>query len=72
MKRPDAKTVQVLAKVQKTSPELANWLRDWYMSELEALPNVRENVAVAQGRCRVLRELLDTLEKSPDWAVESR
>jgi hypothetical protein len=43
----------------------------WYRQELEQLPSVGQNVALAQGRCQVLKELHDLMKKSPEIAAES-
>ncbi len=36
------------------------------------LPHVTTNVALAQGRCQVLKELYEFAEKSPEHAAESK
>lgn len=71
MKRPDPKVVKALALTTRQFPELFEWVRDWYRQELEQLPSVGQNVALAQGRCQVLKELHDLMKKSPEIAAES-
>jgi hypothetical protein len=71
MKRPDPRVVKALALTTRQFPELFEWVRDWYRQELEQLPSVGQNVALAQGRCQVLKELHDLMKKSPEIAAES-
>jgi hypothetical protein len=70
MKRPDPKAVKALALTVRQFPEVREWIRDWYRQELEQLPSVGQNVALAQGRCQVLKELHTLMEKAPDIATE--
>jgi hypothetical protein len=72
MKRPDPEVVKALAMTMRQFPEVHQWLDGWYRHELEQLPSVGSNVALAQGRCQVLKELHDLMKKSPDIAAESR
>jgi hypothetical protein len=69
MKRPDPRVVKDLAVVTHQYPEVFSWIADWYRHELEQLPSVGQNVALAQGRCQVLKELHDLMKKSPDMAA---
>ena len=69
MKRPDPHVVKDLARVIHQYPEVFNWIKGWYHQELEQLPSVGQNVALAQGRCQVLRELHELMKKSPDMAA---
>jgi hypothetical protein len=71
MKRPDPKVVKALALTTRQFPELFEWVQGWYRQELEQLPSVGQNVALAQGRCQVLKELHDLMKKSPEIAAES-
>jgi hypothetical protein len=71
MKRPDPKVVKALALTTRQFPEVYKWIEGWYRQELEQLPSVGQNVALAQGRCQVLKELHDLMRKSPDLAAES-
>jgi len=71
MKRPDPKVVKALALTTRQFPEFFEWIHDWYRQELEQLPSVGQNVALAQGRCQVLKELHDLMKKSPEIAAES-
>lgn len=70
MKRPDPRVVKALALTVRQFPEVHQWIASWYRQELEQLPSVGQNVALAQGRCQVLKELHDLMEKSPDFAAE--
>ena len=71
MKRPEPKVVKALALTTRQFPEFFEWIQDWYRHELEQLPSVGQNVALAQGRCQVLKELHDLMKKSPEIAAES-
>ena len=71
MKRPDPDVVKAMAVTRRQYPELFDWLDGWYRAELEQLPSVGQNVTLAQGRCQVLKELRDLLEKSPEFAAKS-
>lgn len=71
MKRPEPKVVKALALTSRQFPEILMWIEGWYRQELEQLPSVGQNVALAQGRCQVLKELNDLMKKSPDLAAES-
>ena len=71
MKRPDPRVVKALALTTRQFPELFEWVQGWYRQELEQLPSVGQNVALAQGRCQVLKELHDLMKKSPEIAAES-
>ena len=71
MKRPDPKVVKALALTTRQFPEVYKWIEGWYRQELEQLPSVGQNVALAQGRCQVLKELHDLMRKSPDLVAES-
>ena len=51
--------------------DILNFLEQWHKHELEQLPNVTQNVALAQGRCQVLKELVELIKKSPDYTAKS-
>lgn len=70
MKRPDPRVVRALASTVRQLPEVHQWIESWYRHELEQLPSVGQNVALAQGRCQVLKELYEFMKKSPDMAAE--
>ena len=38
---------------------------------VEQLPNVTQNVALAQGRCQILAELIKLIKESPEYAAKS-
>jgi hypothetical protein len=71
MKRPEPDVVKALAMAGHQFPELSRWIEGWFRQELEQLPSVGQNVALAQGRCQVLKELHDLMKKSPDMAAQS-
>jgi hypothetical protein len=70
MKRPDPRVVRAIASATNQYPEVRQWIEGWYRHELEQLPSVGQNVALAQGRCQVLKELHELIKKSPDMAAE--
>jgi hypothetical protein len=70
MKRPSEREVAAVAGVARQFPEFAQWIASWYRAELEQLPSVGQNVALAQGRCQVLKELSELIAKSPDMAAK--
>ena len=72
MKRPSPEEVKALAMATRQFPDFAKWVEDWYRYELETLPNVGQNVALAQGRCQVLKELHELIIKSPDIVAQAR
>ena len=72
MLRPPVDIYQQLARVATHYPQVVEWLGEWGQQELESLPQQTENVARAQGRCAVLRELYKLLKESPDKAATGR
>lgn len=53
------------AKVAKHNVKLLDYLKSWRARELTDLPVRTENVAVHQGRCQVLGEIVNLLEEAP-------
>lgn len=73
MTRPDPELLRLLANMSGQYPAFVEWLGEWRQRELETLPNVApQAVAVAQGRCQVLTELLKLLQDSPELAAKPR
>ena len=72
MKNPNSTQIQAIAHVMQHNPRFVEWVREWQQMELERLPSVANNVAVAQGRCQVLAEICKVMEKSLDLAAQSR
>lgn len=70
MKRPDPSTITALAQTAMQHPQVRDWISDWCRQEMEQLPAVVNNVALAQGRCQVLKELRDLVEKAPALAAQ--
>tara|TARA_R100000458_G_C8110210_1_gene133279 strand:+ start:192 stop:407 length:216 start_codon:yes stop_codon:yes gene_type:complete len=71
MIRPDLKVVKSLATVERQHTNILEWLEEWRKHELEQLPNVTQNVALAQGRCQILGELIKLIKESPEYAAKS-
>jgi len=42
----------------KSHPYVLAFLQEWYMDELTKLPAALDNVALKQGRCQVIKEVL--------------
>ena len=72
MKQPTPEIIHALANSVRQYPAIQEWLGEWRLSELERLPSVGQNVALAQGRCQVLGELYKLVSESPDLAAKSR
>lgn len=73
MIRPAPELVEMIARVGSHYPEVAKWLNEWRMHELEQLPNVSPTVvATAQGRCQVLTELCKLVNNSRDLTAQSK
>jgi|TARA_B100000965_G_scaffold327861_2_gene290792 hypothetical protein len=70
MIRPDAKTLQSLAAVSKQFPEILEFIEAWRLHELETLPSVINNVALQQGRCQVLGEIVKLIKEAPSTAAK--
>jgi hypothetical protein len=70
MIRPSPQVVRAFAGVAKQYPDVLEFVRDWKLHELEALPMATQNSAVAQGRCQVLGELYKLLASAPDLAAK--
>jgi hypothetical protein len=64
--------IHALANSIRQYPVILEWLGEWRTYELERLPSVGQNVALAQGRCQVLNELYKLAKESPDLAAKSR
>ena len=72
MIRPSPEVIKALAQVARQYPETLEWLQGWCAHELTQLPNVTQNMALAQGRCQVLMELSKLITESPDLAAKSK
>jgi hypothetical protein len=69
--RPEKDVVEDAAKVAKHNVKLLNYLKSWQQRELTELPLRTENVAVFQGRCQVLGELIEFLDEAPRIMAKS-
>lgn len=70
MINPDAQQIKALAYVLQNVPAVEQWLDNWAAVELDRLPLApASSVAVQQGRCQVLREVLKALRESPTMAA---
>ena len=66
MIRADERTLKAFAHIAQNVPIAVEWLESWRDLELDRLPQVIDNVAVAQGRCQVLGELISLIKKAPE------
>jgi len=65
MIRPDPKQIKAIAMIAKQFPDLLEYLEMWRLHELETLPSVTNNVALQQGRCQVLGEIVKLVKEAP-------
>lgn len=72
MIRPEPEVIQAFGAAVRQYPAIAEWLAQWRQHELEQLPNVTQNAALAQGRCQVLGELSKFVSESPELAAKSK
>lgn len=61
MRQPTPEQAQQIAQLARNYPHVLTWLEECYNTELKQLPMVTANVALAQGRCLVLGELIKQL-----------
>ena len=71
MIEPDPEVIHAIALSVRQYPILQEWIDNWRMHELEQLPNVATNTALAQGRCQVLSELHKLLRDAPSISAKS-
>jgi hypothetical protein len=64
VKQPTEEQRHQLAQLARNYPHVLTWINEWYSEELTRLPSVSVNVALAQGRCLVLSELIKQLTAS--------
>ena len=63
---PKPEVVKSIATVSRQYSEILEWLKEWRDHELQTLPSVLQNTALAQGRCQVLSEITRLIEQSPE------
>ena len=61
----DERTIKAFIHIAQNVPVAVEWLESWHTLELERLPQVTNNEAVAQGRWQVLGELISLIKKAP-------
>jgi hypothetical protein len=61
MRQPTPEQREQLSRIARNYPHVLTWIEEWYNHELKQLPMVTANVALAQGRCLVLGELIKQL-----------
>ena len=62
----DERTLKAFSHIAQNVPVAVEWLESWRDLELDRLPQVTNNVAVAQGRCQVLGEIVSLIKKAPE------
>mgnify|MGYP003627011316 CR=1 FL=1 len=62
----DERTLKAFSHIAQNVPIAVEWLESWRNLELDRLPQVTNNVAVAQGRCQVLGEIISLIKKAPE------
>lgn len=70
MLKPDLKIIQSFAVIAKQYDLVLEFLDNWYRFELERLPYVTNNLAVSQGRCQVLSELVKLIREAPETVAK--
>lgn len=65
----EARTMKSMQLIARQFPEFTEFLEQWKQAELEQLPDVVTNTGIAQGRCKVLKELTESFSKAPGWTV---
>ena len=71
MIRPEPDVIKALAIMARQHPQALEWLEGWLNHKLKQLPNVTQNVSLAQGRCQVLKEIYTVIKESPDNTAKS-
>ena len=71
MIRLEGEQIQALVQVGN-QVRFVQLLKDWKDQELGLLPQRMQNVAVFQGRCQVLDELIKAIETAPDLMAKQR
>jgi len=70
MIKPEPQVIKGLAAAVKQHPEVLAWLTGVLAHEAKRLPYAIENVAVFQGRCQILVELIEFAKESPAIAAK--
>lgn len=65
----DDRTRKSMQLIARQFPEFVDYLEYWKKHELEQLPDVVTNTALAQGRCKVLKELTHAFREAPGWTL---
>jgi hypothetical protein len=69
--KPTQEVIEEAARVAKHNVRLVEFFREWEERELRELPLRQDNVAVGQGRCQVLQELVKFLDGAPSTVAKS-
>ena len=66
MIRPAPEILEDVVIIMRQYPNFVKFLQEWRKHELDQLPSVIQNTALAQGRCQVLSELVKLITESPE------
>lgn len=72
MKRATPEVVMSLALIQRQYREVPAYLSEWLQEELNRLPYAAGNTGIAQGRCQVLKEIVDLITQAPDMTADPK
>ena len=67
--RPSEEVLEQAKRVAKSNVKLVEFFREWEERELRELPFRTDNMAVGQGRCQLLGELVKFFEEEAPKSV---
>jgi len=71
MIQPNTQQIRAFAHVAQNVPLIGEYLRTQRDTELNRLPiTAPDSTAVSKGRCQVLMEIVDLLDKAPEIAAK--
>lgn len=70
MIKPEPQTIKSLAMASRQYPELLEWMKSLRKREIEQLPWALDNLAIKQGRCQMIVELIEFIEQTPAIAAK--
>jgi flagellar biosynthesis/type III secretory pathway protein FliH len=70
MIKPTPQVIRGLAMAVRQHPEVLEWLEDVLAQESKRLPWVLDHLAIVQGRCQIVTELIEFAKESPNLAAK--
>lgn len=70
MIKPEPQIIKSLAMASRQYPELLEWMKGIQKREVERLPWALDNLAIKQGRCQMIIELIEFIEQTPAIAAK--